>query len=258
MGYYETLGVSKTASPEEIKKSYRKLALKHHPDRNGGDKAAEDKLKEINEAYSVLSDPQKRQSYDRFGVRDRGATSGPPPADIADMFRRAGFGFGGFNQPDGARRGADVRLVVPVKLSEAILGATRQLDLTLNEACGDCQGKGATEFDVCTQCNGMGAQTFQRDNMFTTTTCRGCGGVGRFALNSCGKCEGKRSVAVNRTLKVRIPPGIRHGQQLALRGQGPAGVNGGGRGDVFVVADITYPHNLTDEQKDFLRSLDDE
>jgi len=257
MGYYEALGVAKTATPEEIKKAYRKLALEHHPDRNGGAKEAEEKLKDINEAYSVLYDPQKRQSYDRFGMRDQRRPSRPPP-DMADFFRRAGFGGFGPQQQNAAVRGGDVHLTLSVKLSEAVLGATRTINFTLSEACGDCSGAGATEFDICSDCKGTGLVSVQREQLIINSTCRACGGVGKFALNTCNGCSGKKTVKSPRSLQVAIPAGIKHNRQLAFQGQGCRGVNGGPPGDVFISMDVGYPKNLTEEQKEFLRGLDSE
>lgn len=255
MDYYKVLGVSRSASPDEIKKAYRQLALKYHPDRNPDNDSAEEKLKEINEAYSVLSDPAKRNSYDRFGMRDRSQSSGAPPPDMAEFLRRAGFGFG--NQ-GGARRGSDVRLNYEIPLSSAILGGTDEIEFKITDNCPECKGQGASEFDVCGGCGGMGMSSTQQGNVFNMHTCRECGGVGKFPLDSCNECKGRKVISASRRLKVNIPPGIKHGQRLALRGQGQLGVGGGPPGDVYLMINVKYPQNLTDEQKDFFRRLDGE
>ena len=253
MDYYEVLGVSKQATQDEIKKAYRKLALEYHPDRNPDSSDAEAKFKEINEAHAVLSDPQKRQSFDRFGIRERGAGSAPPP-DMADFLRRSGFG--NFTQGPSPRRGASIKLGVSVTLSEAILGTKRVLDLSFVDACPECDAAGATEFDSCGDCAGSGFQFSQQGNAQMVSTCRGCGGVGKFSLNVCSTCKGKRTVPATKSLSVSIPAGIKHGQKMSLGGQGQRGQHGGPPGDVLLIIQVEYPEDLTDEQKDFLRGLD--
>lgn len=252
MDYYKVLGVSKTASADEIKKAYRKLALQYHPDRNPDSAEAEAKFKEINEAHEVLSDPQKKQSYDRFGLRDRTVSQAPHP-DVADFMR--GFGFG--RQQNVQRRGADIRAGVEVTLSEAVLGAKKTLDFSFMDSCLECQGAGATEFDVCKICNGAGLQQKQNGNMSTMFTCRSCGGVGKFSLNTCNSCNGECMVSTDKSLTVTIPTGVKHGQKMALGQQGQRGRNGGPPGNLVLIIHVVYPKDLTDEQKEFLRSLDE-
>lgn len=253
MGYYETLGVSKGASAEEIKKAYRDLALKYHPDRNPDDAAAETRFKEVNEAHAVLSDPNKRQSFDRFGMRDRGTGPGPS-SGMEDLFSR--FGGFGFKQPGGPRRGRDTLLEVRVPLSVVILGGKRTVSLSLKDPCSTCQGEGATEYDVCSVCSGQGMQEVTRGNMHSITTCRECGGVGKFPLNVCSDCSGDKFIVATRSFDVMVPAGIRHGQKIAMRGMGQQGVGGAPAGDVFLEVKVVYPKDLTDEQKSFLRGLD--
>ncbi len=259
MDYYEVLGVSKKASPSEIKKAYRALALEHHPDRNEGSEASEEKLKGINEAYSVLSDTQKRQSYDRFGIRDRGASPGPftGSVDINEFMRRAGFG--GFRANQNApQRGSNIEIQLPVKLSTAMLGGEKKLQFVLTDHCSPCSGRGATKFDVCSVCEGRGMVARQvSENTITSLTCRDCGGVGKFPLDTCEDCNGRGSASATRDLNVIIPAGIRHGERIAVKGQGQSGRNEGPPGDIHLIILVEYPTGLTQEQQDFLRKLDE-
>jgi len=256
MDYYAVLGVAKDSSAEEIKKAYRALALKHHPDRNPDDPAAEDKLKGINEAYAVLSDAQKRNSYDRFGIRDQ-RRSAPPPADMAEAFRNMGFNINFSGARDSApQRGADISIKYPVTLASAMLGDTGHIEISLNDTCPDCKGSGAEKFDTCEECDGSGLKETMQGQMRMAISCRACGGMGKFILEACKKCSGRKVVPSTRSFDIAIPPGIRHGQRLSLRGQGQSGRNGGPRGDAYVTVDVVYPTDLTDKDKEFLRSLD--
>jgi molecular chaperone DnaJ len=257
MDYYSVLGVSKTATAEEIKKAYRKLALEHHPDRNPDNPEAEEKLKKINEAYAVLSDPQKRNSFDRFGIRDRAQR---PPAqgfDFNDIFRNMGVNFSSRGRPRGPQRGSDISIEYPITIGTAILGATKHISVQITDVCGECSGSGATKFDTCEDCNGTGTKEFVENNMHMSISCRSCGGMGKFALDVCSKCDGRKVVPSTRSFDVNIPPGVRHGQRLALRGQGQSGINGGPRGDAHIVMLVVYPSDLTAEEEEFLRGLDD-
>ena len=255
MDYYSALGVTKSATAEEIKKAYRALAMKHHPDRNPDDPKAEVRLKDINEAYGVLSDPQKRSSFDRFGVRDR--SSVPPQGfDIRDIFRNAHFHGQGGRNPNAPQRGADINIKFPVTLSAAVLGAKEHIDVQITDSCDGCSGNGATKFDTCELCKGSGVTQFVQNNMQMSVSCRSCGGMGRFALDVCGKCNGAKAIPVVRSLDVTIPAGVMHGQRLALRGQGQSGVNSGPRGDAYIVILLAYPTDLSPEEQEFLRGLD--
>lgn len=253
MDYYSALGVTKSATAEEIKKAYRALALKHHPDRNPDDPGAEDRLKEINEAYAVLSDPQKRSSFDRFGVRER--TNAPPQGfDIRDIFRNAHFRGGG--NPTAPQRGSDISIKFPVTLGTAVLGSKEHIEVQITDACDGCSGNGATKFDTCEECKGSGATQFSERGMHMSVSCRSCGGMGRFALDVCGKCNGNKVIPTVRSLDITIPPGVMHGQRLSLRGQGQSGTNSGPRGDAHIVILVVYPTDLSSEEQDFLRGLD--
>jgi len=252
MDYYKVLGVSKDIAASDLKKKYRELALKYHPDRNDGDKESEDKLKEINEAYSVLSDPQRRQSYDRFGIRDRSTGSGPPP-DMSAWFNQVHQ-----QQRDAPRRGADIQTGFKISLSVAILGGKREIQMRFVDPCEACGGSGGASFDTCGTCSGSGMISQNRGGMFVGSTCRDCGGVGQFVLKACDACSGRKTVPRTSKLAVTIPAGIKNGQRMALRGQGQRGVKGGPPGDVVLFIDVQYPTNLTDEQKEFIRGLDNE
>jgi molecular chaperone DnaJ len=256
MDYYSVLGVVRTSSAAEIKKSYRKLALEHHPDRNPDDPKAEDKLKGINEAYAVLSDQQKRDSYDRFGMRAQRRTSGPPPGDMAEAFRNMGFNFHATRRGGGPQRGQDISISYPVTLSAAVLGSEARIEMNITDNCSGCTGLGATEFDVCKTCDGQGLEKKVYNGMHVASTCHDCGGMGKFALNVCADCNGRKFVPAKRSLDITIPPGVQHGQRLALRGQGQSGINTGPPGDVYVTVVVVYPSDLTEEEKTFLRGLD--
>jgi molecular chaperone DnaJ len=256
MDYYSVLGIAKTSSAEEIKKAYRKLALEHHPDRNPDNPDAEDKLKSLNEAYEVLSDTQKRNSYDRFGMRSRSQRSTPPPGDMAEAFRNMGFNFNFAGRPGAPQRGADISLKYPISIASAILGDKEHIEITINDACSECTGTGATKFDICEECDGKGLKEFIHNNMRIANACRACGGMGKFVLDVCTGCSGRKVVPATRAFDVTFPPGVHHGQQMALRGQGQSGIAGGPPGDVYITVDIVYPTGLTEEEKELLRSLD--
>ena len=240
--YYEVLGVAKTASADEIKSAYRKLAMKYHPDRNPGDKAAEEKFKEAAEAYDVLHDPEKRQRYDQFGHQAfQGGAGGYGPGgmnmdDIFSMFgdifggRGGGFsgGFGGFEEmfgggrrqqrradPNGPRRGDDMTFRLEIDFDEAIFGSERELELTLPEQCSECGGTGAA----------AGSRR---------VTCKTCGGEGSVLEKPCRKCRGTGHVSAPRKIALKIPAGVDDGSRLRLAGKGGGGLRGGENGDLYV------------------------
>ncbi|MBI5343583.1 MAG: molecular chaperone DnaJ [Deltaproteobacteria bacterium] len=245
--YYEVLGVSRDSGPDELKKAFRQLALKHHPDRNPGDKAAEDKFKEVNEAYSVLSDPAKRQQYDTFGhtgpagqgFGDAGDFHFGGVEDLLNEFFGFGSIFGGGRQ--GARRGADLRYNLEVAFEEAAFGTEKEIVIPRTTACRECSGSGAkkgTRPERCAACNGRGQVSVQQGFFSMTRTCGRCRGTGQIVKEYCPRCSGSGAVKESRTLKVKVPAGVDNGTRLKLRGEGEAGPGGGSPGDLYVVISV--------------------
>ena len=259
--YYEVLGVSRSASDDELKKAYRKLAKQYHPDLNPGDKTAEAKFKEINEAYEVLSDKQKRQRYDQFGHAgvdpNFGAGAGGGfggfdmgDIDLGDLFGTffGGSGFGGSAQranPNAPRRGENLRTSVTITFEEAAFGCEKDLTVTRSETCSSCKGSGCapgTTAEVCPDCRGSGQVRIQRGNgAFTFTSsapCTRCHGTGKIIHQPCSECGGSGQVRKQRKITVQIPAGIDDGQAISLRGQGGAGINGGPAGDLLIAVTV--------------------
>jgi molecular chaperone DnaJ len=254
--YYEILGVSREASSDEIKKAYRRLAMKYHPDRNPDDPAAADKFKEASEAYEVLDDPDKRARYDRFGHAGvRGAFSGGGFdwsdfhhfEDFGDIFGSlfgSFFGMGaGFGAPRGRRsnRGRDLGHSVSITLEEAAQGHEVEFSVTRRDRCEECSGTGSkkgTSPKRCSACRGTGQMTVRRGIMIVSTTCDVCGGSGEVIDNPCPVCAGQGLAAKRAKISVKIPPGIQGGQRIQLRSQGDASARGGPRGDLYVNVNV--------------------
>lgn len=257
--YYEVLGVSKTATPEEIKKAYRQKAIQFHPDKNPGDKEAEEKFKEAAEAYEILSNPEKRQRYDQFGhagVGD-GASSGFGGHDMSmddifsmfgDIFGGGGFGgfggFGGGSRSRGPRqhRGSDLRVKVSLTLSEVSTGVEKKIKVKKYVPCSHCNGTGAqngSSYSTCSTCRGTGHVTRIQHTLLgqmqTTTTCPTCNGEGQIITNKCTYCQGEGVVRDEEVISIKIPAGVGEGMQLNVAGRGNAGRRGGINGDLFVV-----------------------
>ncbi len=242
--YYEVLGVSRSASEDDIKKAFKKLAMKHHPDRNPGDKTAEEKFKEAKEAYEVLSDAGKRSAYDQFGHAGvdpsmRGAAGGPGGfRDFADAFSDI-FGdvFGGGGRRSNVYRGADLRYNLEISLEEAARGTETKIRVPVLSECEHCHGSGAkpgTSPTTCPTCGGHGQVRMQQGFFSIQQTCPRCHGSGRVIGDPCTHCHGEGRVKKHKTLSVRIPAGVDEGDRIRLSGEGEAGINGGPPGDLYV------------------------
>ena len=255
--YYATLGLAREASAEELKRSYRKLAMQHHPDRNPGDKRAEAKFKELNEAYDVLKDDQKRAAYDRFGhaAFEQGGGAGPfgggfnfqDGADLGDIFDQMFGAMGGRRGGGRTRSGADLRAQVEVDMEAAFAGTKMQLRVPTRVACDACNGTGSEAKDrsseTCATCSGAGKVRAQQGFFIVERTCPTCGGSGRTVRNPCKVCQGAGTVARERTLQVSIPAGVEDGTRIRLAGEGEAGGPGAPPGDLYVHVGIR-PHEI--------------
>ena len=252
--YYEVLEVSRTASEEEIKKAYRRLAMRWHPDRNNGSKESEEKFKDLMEAYEVLRDPEKRAAYDRYGeagLRAGGMPGGFHHFDLSEalnvFMRDFGMsGFGGFTTAAAAdRTGADIKITLELTLGEVADGIEKSVPLKLLDACDQCNGSGAepgSRAQTCPTCAGVGEVRRPQRSFFgqvlMVTPCPSCKGEGSIIASPCRKCRGDGRARVDRELKVKVPPGVATGQYMTLRGVGNVGPRGGSRGDVHVVFEV--------------------
>ena len=265
--YYEVLGVSKTATQDELKKAYRKLARKYHPDLNKDNAEAAEKFKECNEAYSVLSDEQKRAQYDQFGhaafenggmgggggfggAGGFGGFGGSGMEDIFDMFFGGQGGRGGRSSKAGPQRGADLRFDLEISFEEAAFGLEKEINLYRDEVCDHCHGEGAepgSKVETCPECNGSGYVRYTQNTMFgqmvNERPCSRCKGEGKIISEPCKECRGKGTVKRNKKLKVKIPAGVDNGSRLRVSNEGEAGAKGGPNGDLYVYLYVK-PHKF--------------
>ncbi len=262
--YYEVLGVSKGASEDEIKKAYKKMARKYHPDLNPGDKSAEEKFKEVNEAYEVLSDADKRARYDQYGHAGvdpnfgaggfgGGFDGGFDFSDLGDIFGSffgGGFGGGRRTNPNAPQRGESIRMAVTISFEEAAFGCEKEVTVERYEACDTCHGSGCapgTSPEVCPDCHGTGTVQVRRQTPMgvfaTSSPCPKCGGKGRIIHQPCKDCRGSGMMRKKKTIQASIPAGIDNGQTISIRGQGNAGRNGGPAGDLLITITVR-PHEL--------------
>lgn len=264
--YYEVLGLQKGASEDEIKKAFRKMAMKYHPDRNPDNKEAEEKFKEVNEAYEILSDPEKKQRYDQFGHAGVDPNAGFGGGgfggaggfggfggfeDIFDMF---GGGFGGFGgggrRRNGPQKGRDLQKTVTIDFTEALFGCSKEIEISKNVRCKTCNGEGTepgTAKRTCDQCGGSGQVSQVKQTPFgrfqNVVSCPKCNGSGQIIENPCHECGGEGSIRSRIKIKVDIPAGVDNDNMITLRGQGEPGVNGGPEGDLYVITHVK-PHSI--------------
>ena len=249
--YYEILGVKKDASADEIKKAYRRLARKYHPDLNSGDKSAEKKFKEINEAYEVLSDPKKKTEYNQFGKASFEGARGPEGFRTQDFGFGTGGGvedifsdlFGGFRHEKTPLRGTSLVTHIDISLEEAYKGVTRPITLSREVPCSICRGTRADKSQTCSHCKGTGSVKQNKGVFRLSQPCPSCKGSGKTILKACKACGGSGNKVVTNTIKIKIPPGADTGSRVKIKGMGDAGINGGPPGDLFIELGVK-PHPL--------------
>ena len=256
--FYDVLGVSKNASPEELKSAYRKLAVKYHPDKNPGDKASEDKFKEASEAYGILSDKEKKQNYDNFGHaafeggggRQSGGFGGFGGADFSDIFEDFFGDFGGSGRSRGRRnasnRGSDLRYDLSITLEEAYEGKKQDIKFSTTEKCNTCKGNGSKpghSADRCTVCGGNGKVRSNQGFFTVQQTCPQCAGSGEEITNPCNDCNGQGNKQASKKISVTIPKGVDDGTRIRLAGKGEAGSRGGANGDLYLFINV-HSHDL--------------
>lgn len=273
--YYEVLGVERSADDETLKKAYRKLAKKYHPDMNPGDAAAAEKFKEASEAYAILSDPQKRQQYDQFGhaAFEQGGGFDASGFDFSDIFGGMGgmgdifsdlFG-GGMRQrnPNAPMQGANVRSRVSISFADSISGCIRNVEVVLKDECTNCHGTGAkpgTAPKICPKCHGSGQVTVRQQSFFgmvqSTQPCPDCAGTGKIIEQRCPNCAGTGYTSSRKTIEVTIPAGIDDGQSIRIRGKGEPGLNGGPRGDLLVEVRVASDPNFVRQDLDIFSNVE--
>jgi molecular chaperone DnaJ len=267
--YYEVLEIERSASADDVKRAYKKLALKYHPDRNPGNAEAEESFKTCSEAYAVLSDTEKRRRYDQFGHAGLEG-GGPGFGDVGDVFSHfndifsdffgGGFGGGGQRQRqrrDGPQSGADIRTVLRLSLKEAVFGSKKEVELAHPSPCELCQGSGAKDGQLapCSTCGGKGQVSHSRGPFLLSSTCPACQGRGMMPKEACPSCRGSGEEQIHRKVKVTVPAGIDHGQTLRVPGQGQAGRRGGHPGHLYVTVDIAEDDRFERQGQDLLHEL---
>ncbi|MFZ4717807.1 MAG: molecular chaperone DnaJ [Ilumatobacteraceae bacterium] len=268
--YYELLGVHRTASADEIKKAYRKLARELHPDANPGDPAAEEQFKQVAQAYEVLSDPEQRARYDRYGEQGVGGNPGDffgaggagGLGDLFDAFFGGGSPFGGARGPAGPPRGQDLEVVADIAFEQAVFGATVPVTVRTALRCDDCSGSGAgggTKPVVCSECNGQGQVQRVRQSMLgqmvTSSACPKCGGLGQVVVTPCTTCNGEGRTITEKTYQVDVPAGVDTGSTLRLTGRGAVGPRGGAAGDLYVHLRVAPHERFRREADDLVAEL---
>ena len=271
---YAILGVDRSADDKKLKSAYRKLAKKYHPDANPGDKNAEQKFKDVGEAYAILSDPQKRQQYDQFGhAAFEGGGFDAGGFDFSDIFGgMGGMGdifddlFGGgrrSSNPNAPMQGANVRARVSISFDESISGCVKNLEIVLKDECTNCKGTGAkpgTSPKICPKCRGRGQVTFRQQSLFgmmqSTQACPDCRGTGKIIEQKCPNCAGTGYTSSKKTIEVTIPAGIDDGQSIRIRGKGEPGVNGGPRGDLLVEVRVASNPNFIRQDMDIFSNVE--
>jgi molecular chaperone DnaJ len=266
--YYEVLGVERNASTDDIKKAYRKLALKYHPDRNPGDHDAEEQFKVCSEAYAALSDADKRRRYDQFGHAGLEGAAGGGFQDVSDIFSQfndlfgdffggGGFGGGRGRRRDGPSQGADLRTVVQLTLSEAVFGTKKDVEMAHPSPCESCHGTGAkdAQLTTCGTCGGKGQVSHARGPFLMSRPCPACQGRGSIPKEVCSTCKGVGETEIERKVKVTIPAGIDHGQTLRVAGQGQAGRRGGPSGHLLVTVAVQEDPRFERQGIDLIHEL---
>jgi len=270
---YDSLGVKKSATPDELKKAYRKLAREHHPDANAGNKESEERFKEVQHAYDVLGDPEKRKQYDRFGAQNGRAPGGPNAGpnvdfgdfdfgDISDLF---GGLFGGGGRPGGTRarrqplRGSDIEAQVHLSFEDSLQGASAKIPVEVMTACRECGGTGAqpgTAPIICPECNGRGVKAESQGLFALSQPCPRCRGNGTVIEQPCSKCHGSGRERRVKTYSVKIKPGVKDGTRIRLKGKGEAGENGGPNGDLIVVTRVDKSDTYERRGDDLIVNVD--
>ena len=268
--YYETLGVSKTATAEEIKKAYRKLAIKYHPDKNPGDKEAEEKFKEVSAAYETLSNPEKRSQYDQFGhdayTRGGGGAGGAGfnAQDIFSQFFGGGGGFGGFedlfgggrrHDPNAPQQGEDLRYSLEIDFEDAMYGVDKKINVTRQDSCSACHGSGCaagTGKTTCQRCGGRGTLNISQGFFSVRQPCPNCSGTGQIIEKPCPECHGQGRIRSSAPLQIHVPAGVDNGSQLRVPGKGCAGLRGGRYGDLYVVLRVRESNVFQRDETDLL------